>query len=348
MNTNGNLALNNVQTIGVNDAYNIIHLFMEKKKRKSDNTYDAYGRYYNEFFQFTVGKKLEYITWNDILQITYTKVEEYQEHELAKGNQENTCNQKLFAIKKLWESLHRHNNNVSLDVLDFEPLDSKDNSYAILTTDEVELLLEFAKCKYKGNVQSMVFEFLFVVGCRKEMPFVLTRDMITKNYDYNSGKNAWVIKYKEKGKYVEKSITDEFYEKLIVVCEEGSEKIFNISDKTIEKTFDEFRKEYGLKEKNGKKVVIHSIKKASGLAVYKATGDLVKTKDHMQHDHIDMTSRIYLDSSQNYCSQGSYMLGETIGTDIFENMTKEELIQLIGECGSDVIRRMKYIMDNRK
>jgi hypothetical protein len=345
-----NLALNNVQSIGGNELYNIIYNFMEMKKRDSIKTYNNYLKHYNDFFGFIVGKDLWSIIWDDILKITYTDVENFQVFMLNEKKWEpSTCNAKLFAVKSLWKKLHKHNRNINFGILNFEEIDkdkNEDTSYASLTTEEVMNLIEFAKSRNKGDIQAMIFEFLFVVGCRKNVPFVLAEDMITRKYDYRAQKEAWVITFKDKGKFIDKSISDEFYEKIMGFKQEGKKKIFDISHVPVETTFEEFRKTYKLEYKNGKKVVIHSIKKASGWAGYKATNDLNKVKEHMQHDHVNTTAKIYLDSKDDYCSQISYMMSESIGMEIFDGMSREDLIGLIEKCGKDTLYRMKYVMEN--
>lgn len=353
-NTIGNIALSNVQSLNNNTAYNVIYNFMEKNKKNSENTYDSYQRYYNEFFRFVIGKDLWSVTWDDILRITYTDVENYQIHMLnEKGWKENTCNQKLFAVKKLWDTLNRHNNNVNLGVLNFEELNAEDNSYASLTTEEVDSLIEFAKTntksKAKGIIQSGVFEFLYIVGCRKEVPFDLTRDMITRCFDFQAQKEVWVIKFKDKGKIVQKGINDDYYDRLIALSEMGKDKnkIFNVSMKTVENTFDSFRAKYNLYEKNGKKVVIHSIKKASGWSVYNTTGgDMQKTKDHMQHESMELTSKTYLDSKNNFSSQGSYLLSREVSIDMLSELSQEDLLMVINKCGKDILNRVHYEAEN--
>ena len=344
-----NVSLHNVRTLNSNTCYSVIYNFMKKKRDRSENTYKSYVRYYNEFFNFMCGKDVLSVDWDDILNVTYSHVEKYQMYmRNDKGFSANTCNQKLFALKSLWDNLNRHNNDINLSVFNFEELDAEDNSYASLTREEVDSLIRFAEDKYKGDIQSLMFEFLFVVGCRKNVLFTLTKDMVVRNHDFSVGKDVWVVKYKDKGKVVEKAISDDFHAKIISCYESGVDKVFNVSHKTFERTFESFRNHYGLYEKNGKKVTIHSIKKTSGWSVYKMTNDINATKEHMQHKNIETTSRIYLDGKDNYCSQGSYMLGNDITADEFSNMSKEELLRVLDMCGKDVLNRFKFEVEKEK
>jgi len=365
MNINSNLAstlytnnenidiVNSTPVVGINNDNVSVKIlsYLNEKKRKSINTYDAYLRYYTEFFMFTCNKQISQLTWNDIFNITYSKIDEYKEHLLNSNVKSYYVNQKLFACKALWEKLYHINRNVDLRVLDFEEEDFEPNNYAALNDNEMNLLFEFAETSgYKKGkyTKRMFFEFLYYMGCRKNVALELKWNDIQTRYDHNTGLNVWTIKFKDKGKYITKAINNDFYERILKLKEENKgEKVFHLAKETFEKTFNDFRTKYNLEMKDGKRVTIHSIKKASGWMVQNTFGDLNKTKLHLQHSNPSTTANIYV-NVENYTDQASYLIGKNIDMDFFKELSKDELLGLIEMCGKDVQLKMYYKWDKSK
>ena len=333
----------NVVGINNNSASVKIQNYLEDKKRKSESTYKAYNRYYKELFMFTCNKKINEVTWEDIFNITYSKVDEFKSHLLNIGVKPNYVNQKLFACKSLWEKLYHIDRNVDMRVFDFEEEDYEETNFASLNESEINLLFDLCDTyNYKPLTRRMFFEFLYYIGSRKNVPLELKWDDIQNRYDNKSGLNVWVIRYKDKGKWVEKAINDDFYSKIFKLKEESfGEKVFQINSNTINDTFKDFRDKYDLHEKNGKRVVIHSIKKASGWLVQNTFNDIAKTQKHLQHQNNSTTTKIYI-NDEDYTDQASYLIGKDIDVNFFKSLDEGVLLQLIENCGRDVQMKIYY------
>jgi integrase len=333
--------------VGINNDSASVKIlnYLEEKKRKSESTYEAYSRYYTEFFRFACNKKINEVTWEDILNVTYNKVDEYKNYLLNTGVKAYYVNQKLFACKSLWDKLyHFKRNEIDMRVWDFEEEDCEKNTYAALNDKEMELLFEFcSEQKHKPLTRRRFFEFLYYVGCRKNVALELKWDDFLQKYDSASGLDVWVIKFKDKGKWVEKAINNDFYSRLMEFKESESTglKVFDLNHHTLEGTFNDFRAKYNLEMKNGKRVTIHSIKKASGWLVQNTFGDLNKTRIHLQHENPNTTANIYI-NVENYTDQASYMIGKEIEMDFFKELDKDVLVGLIEKCGKDVQMRLYY------
>ena len=343
---NLNIAPAQVNVVGINNnsASVKIQNYLEEKKRKSESTYKAYLRYYKEFFMFACNKQINKITWENIFSITYNKVDEFKSYLLNKGVKPAYVNQKLYACKSLWEKLYHIDRNVDIRVFDFEEEDYEEQSYATLNEKEMNNLFEMCETyDYKPLTRRLFFEFLYYIGCRKNVPLELEWDNIQNRYDNKSGLNVWVVRFKDKGKWVEKAINDDFYNKIVTLkgTESLNKKVFQINSNTIQDTFDNFRDKYKLHEKNGKRVVIHSIKKASGWLVQNTFGDIAKTQRHLQHENNSTTTKIYI-NDEDYTDQASYLIGKNIDIDFFKGLDKDVLLQVIEKCGKDVQMKIYY------
>lgn len=333
--------------VGINnqEAGHRILMYLEERKRTSENTYKNYLRYYTEFFYFACNKEINQLIWEDIFKIDNGMIGDYKLFLLNKGDAPNYVNQKLFAGKALWDKLFELNHNIDRLVFKFAEEKTKDNTFASLDHKEMELLFDFMdKESYKPLTKRLFFEFLYIVGSRKNVAIDLKWNQITRKRDFSNDMDIWVIGYPDKGKDIEKAINDDFYNKLLQLKESGEstgDKVFDLNKDTFEAVFRKFQDEYNLKEKNGKKVCIHSIKKASGWLVQNTFGDINKTRKHLQHKNMQLTAYNYL-GSENYSEQASFLIGKEITNDFLNEMTKEELITLIEKCGKDTLMKLYY------
>jgi len=340
-------------TVGIKNTEASVKIlnFLKDKKRKSENTYKNYNRYYSEFFVFVCNKQISEITWEDIFKVTYEDIDNYKRYLINKGDSGNYINQKIFACKALWKKLHTFNHDVNYtEVFDFEREEFEVVNFAALNDKEVELLLNFMDSqKYKPKTKYMFFEFLYIVGCRKNVALELTWNDIVRRHDNKKGIDVWVVsfkdqKFKDKGKRVNKAINDDLYVKLIELKECGEstgDKVFDLSKETFEDVFTKFQDKYNLHEKDGKKVCIHSIKKASGWLVQNTFGDINKTRKHLCHESIELTAKTYI-GDEDYCDQASYLIGKNVDKDFFKELDKDTLISLIENSGKDVQMRLYY------
>jgi hypothetical protein len=301
---------------------------------------------------FICNKQINELIWSDIFNITYFKVEEYYKYLLNKNI--NTAQQKMWAIKKLWDKLYFINRDLKSDMLKFEKKKFEKIHYATLNDKEMQLLFEFSESyDYKPMTRKLFFEFLYIVGCResvakgKKGKGVKWSD-ITRNEDSKTGIKVWVVKFFDKGKWIEKSINDDFYNKLIQLkgTESLSEFVFDLNINTLVNTFNDFKEKYNLQTKNGRDVTIHSIKRATGKLVHGIFKDPDITMKHLQHGSFEMTKN-YLDED-SYTDQASYMLGKNVDMDFFKNLSKDELLKLIDNGGQEIKLKLYYQWEKGK
>jgi len=145
--------------ITMNSVTAFINLFLNQKRKKSENTYLSYMKYCAEFIEFMFGKQIETVTWNDFMTVTKAKVLQYQDFLESKGNGNNTINQKTLAVKTLWVFLREEKQELNEFAFNVEMLQvdkNNPNGYGSFSADEMNNLIEYCKThKQKGETKSM-------------------------------------------------------------------------------------------------------------------------------------------------------------------------------------------------
>jgi integrase len=351
----------NFNVIGLNTGsiYQAIEqLFTELKDNKQENTAINYKSHYKEFFMFCCGKNLEQVTWNDLQNITYAKIINFRDYLFhQKQVKRPTVNAKIASIKTLYKHLYKYNKKIDLDVAnDVTPLkelqsEKKKSSYGSLTNEEYQALLDYCMTeKYNPLDKKLFFETAITTGNRRSCLLNLKWEDIKQQKD-NSGKFFWVIYVYDKGKEVEKPITDEFYNKLCSLKGESAQstdKIFNICDKIIAKTLRDFCKsaDINVKERN---IVLHSLKKTSLDMVWEATRDINQTALQGSHKSIQTPYANYLNQNKNYSENPSYyVFTDENRADLMKNASKEEIVKAIQECPAYIQRYIFNALERKE
>jgi site-specific recombinase XerD len=340
------LMKNNVTIFNNNSIANAINIYLDNKGKKSANTRKNYEIWINEFFAAIVEGYTGFssLTWEKVEAITYQDVCLYQKHlEVAKGNSNKTINAKLAGVKSLWTELLKSNRNIDVNAMTVEPLplpEENPNSWGSLTEEEVNSLYEFCMTvQYKPLVQKIYFELCFVTGIRYKALLDLTIEQLEQRVDKSTGKKIWCLCVNSKGKDVVKPVSDEMYSRLKSIFEKGSNKVFNVCDKYLRQTLTYFCNKKGIGE--DRKIVLHSLKKASMDFVYENTKDIVKTASHGGHKGIQTSYDYYLGKNTSLVDQASYELFDTkFDITMLEGLTKEELLERISKCGIGMIRQL--------
>jgi integrase len=337
--TNSNLALNNVIGLNNNSLYNSIELFLSQQGKSSSNTETNYRNHIEKFFMYIFEKNYNEVTWEDILDeevLNYTRVLQYQLF-LSETNSGKTVNTKMASIRSLFKELKRTNNKINTEMFNVKRLPEAKKHYGKLSEEEVNNLLQFSKTIwYKGEEQSIFFETLYVTAIRKEAVLTMTWDDIFQVYDNEIDKMVWVVNPTDKGnKEAYTAIPDQLYEKLLSIKEENSNRVFDFSDDRIIKTFEEYCKAYKI-DKKGRNLTIHSIKHSSVVKVYRQSKDMKMAQQHGHHANITTTMDIYADEILTPSKQASYNFYNEVNIKSLDNLTKEQLIEIINMCSNNV------------
>lgn len=347
---------NNVIGFTSDSCDSAIRLFLGKLMDDSKNTHDAYRRYYNEFFVFATGKDIANVDWDDVLGVEYSDIWHFRDYlKKTKKNSNNSINQKVSSLIPLWKELQKHNNEVDVRVVDVEPLKVRkklDSGSQALTIDEANLLLDFAKEQsYKGYVKYAFYKTAVATALRKEALLDATFDDLKQLRDRETGKMYWCLVRYDKTQEEVKPITDELYEELMELkspmhrvnmkVEDG--RIFPISERQLADTLKEFCSEYDITAK----ITIHSLRKTS--ADY--ANDIVRGSiKGIQQQTGHKNTNVLIDHYQGtratlHNFPGLRMFQGEADAGRFEQLSKDELIELIGQCDGFVVRELLGKLD---
>lgn len=137
-------------------------LFLEKDKRLSLNTLQSYRRDIEQYISY-----LKEINLLNIANTNKTTVITYLLHLQKKGRAVSTISRNLASIRSLYQYLYKNS------MIDFDPTADLDSPKVekklpqILSTHEVELLLDQPKCvDLKGYRDKAMLELLYATGIR--------------------------------------------------------------------------------------------------------------------------------------------------------------------------------------
>lgn len=325
---------NNVSMMNTDNIHTDIILFLEDKKRGSEKTAKFYKRHIDEFLSF-VNLGNNYIVIDDLMSIKHKDVLHYVKYLEDKSNKSSTIDSKLAAMKSLWKFLSKDYGCVlNPSIFDVTLQKQKSVSHPEFTTEEFDLFLEFCKTQQcKAIEKYLYFKMLYITGLRKQAVLNMKWSNISKVEDI-TGEQIWVVQVRDKGgKYEEVPISNEFYEELIGIKGKSS-IIFNINEKTLYKTIDQFKKHYAIE----KKLTIHSIKATSLTEAWRRTKDVKLVQEQGHHSTSSITMEKYVRNGHSLKKKMSYKMDRKINIDSLENLSKEELLSII-EKSTDSIKR---------
>lgn len=344
---------NNIIGFRDNSCYGAIRAYLNNKKKGSKNTYDACKRYFNEFFQFVYGRNLSDITWEDILNIKYNDVIYFREYlQKNKDNSDKTINQKVSTLLPLFKELKKHNNKIDPSIVDVPAIPVEEVEEVIgsdaLTPEEAYGLLEFAKQQsYKGFVQYVFYKTAISTSLRKESLLTATVDNLKQIKDRQTNEMYWCVVVTDKGKrQMIKPITDELYEEIMELqsplyranLKSDNGRLFPISQQKLVETLKLFCSEYGI----NRDITLHSLRKTSAdYANELVGGDIKKIQQQTGHKNPKVLINTYQGTRATLHSfPGLNMFQENDNMEKLEELTKEELIDLIKQCDYSVARQL--------
>ena len=153
--------------------------FLEKDKKLSLNTLQSYKRDIEQFITYLKEMKI-----NNITNISKTTVIAYLLHLQKKGRATSTISRNLASIRSFCQYLTKN------DIIKQDPTEQLESPKVekklpqILSTKEVELLLEQPKCDdLKGYRDKAMLELLYATGIRVSELICLDVDDVNTDMD---------------------------------------------------------------------------------------------------------------------------------------------------------------------
>lgn len=314
----------------------IYESFVRNHYRNSKKTGEEYSRRVEEFSSMVFNKAIKFVTPEELSGLKSVDIEQRFVQTLeGNGNSKSTIKTKLNSVKSFAKELQKNDIQINPSIFDMK-IKSVTKHHEALSKDELLQMYEFMKNeKSMGLEKYLVAKTLFITGNRKTATFDMKWSNIQKKRDVN-GTEVWVIVLTDKGgKVVEKPISDDFYEELSQLKEQGSERVFSLHYKTFWRSVKKFGT---LIEKD---ITIHSLKATALTIGYQVTKDINLCKQLGSHSSI-ATTEIYVKAEQNYVNQLSFINSSEQDDSILDSLSYDELMEFINDNGD-----IKTIILNR-
>lgn len=311
-------------------VYGDIQTFLRRVKKENINTYATYRRYIKISLEWLCKKPWEILEISDIASIQNSRVVEFQlylSESLDKSN--GSINTIISSMKSLFYFLERQeryrNAGVSSLAVSVKILKEDSKTSGMFKVGEPEKIAIWAlNHKKKGQEKSALIRLAYTTGLRKSSLLNIKWEDI----EYVEEDEMYVITAIVKtGKKIEVPITHLMYSELEKIKENEyynrykDGKVFHLSTRTIQDMMNDIRKQMNFPE--SRNIVFHSFR---GYPSH--FGDLEELQDQLGHSKIETTKKYYR-HTEDLSKMISMRLEQTVTPSSFDELSKEELIELI-------------------
>lgn len=310
-------------------VYNDFQHFLRDKKTHSDNTRRAYERDIKDFFEGFLNKDMRYLTENDLI-IDKKLILNYRAFLEESGEYQNsTINRKVRALKSLFDTLSSYGyKEININsFLKIRELPKRAKSYGVLTPEEAFLLADIARSNEREKKE--IKYFLINTAIRSSLRI---SDLLALKWDDFKIKDDLVLIeiYEEKtDKETAKPLVREFYDKLLTIKTDKTERVFNIDKDAVGKMMKRITKKMGIDEKRN--IKFHSFRNVGINFVLDVTGDIKAAAAQGNHSNINTTYNSYLDRTKNFDNMAGVLMDREMDQSILEKLSKDELMNLINK-----------------
>jgi site-specific recombinase XerD len=319
--------VNNIVSLPQNSVYSDIKIFLDNKKNKSKNTQLAYENDFKEFFMYSRNKSLESLTQSD-LKFTHRDVLKYQNHLVEKYSKSTTVNRKLSSLRSLFKFFKKNDYEVKPAVFEVDNLEESDSeTIGVLQVGEAMEMVERAKKMRNGEEKSLIIELAIRTSFRLNSLLSLT----WSDFEYSEKDNAFIVSVigKRKKKH-SMPIPTSMFERLLALKRENIEKVFDFSDRMMQKVVKELCKEMNIPD--SRNISFHSLKKVAINYILQTTHDVALAAQQGGHSSINTTYKYYIEQNKDYSSMAGMTIGQETDLSSLNALSKEELIALISSC----------------
>jgi integrase len=306
--------------------------FLNEKKGRSLNTYTNYKIDINQFFQFTFKREYKYLTVQELENVTSDDVTAYRIALNEEGKANTTINRKIASVRKLFgylEATYPKIRKAIFNVID-KMKENEASSYGVLTWEEGTEMINLAKTYKDGEKLSLLIETAIITCYRLDALLRLTVDNI--HTETKDGVDYRVIKMIDKGEKHIKPINDNLYNRLVAIAEDNQTPFFDFTIHTIGRRIKALVEEMGIDSRRN--IKFHSLKKCGINFVFDSTGDIMLAQQQGNHKDAKTTMKSYLQHKTDYSKMPSYTMGTEIDLSPLEDLTKEQLLELIANATS--------------
>lgn len=302
----------------------------------SENTKLAYEKGIRDFFQFHLGKDLEFLTWEDV-KIKKRDVEKFRTELKSQGLTNTTINNKIAGLRKFYIELSANDYDVKADFFRaIKALGNDTKSYGFFTIEEALSLASWAEQeKHNGKVKSLFLLFCLDTCIRKDAALNL------KWNDFQVINETEVqINAIDKGnKDFRAKIHRAFYDQLLTI-KTDSERVFNVTKSSIDAMMPRLIKK--LNTNPQRNLTFHSLRKTGVEFKYRYTGDIKVAQKAANHEDSSLTFNTYIDT-EDYGVLGAISLNYNQDKNILDELSNEQLRELLDGLDNDLLLRLNKI-----
>jgi integrase len=303
------------------NVWTCINTFLDRIEQNSINTRKTYEKAIRDFFKTMRNKDIEDLVEEDLI-FTKPQIETYQVN-LRKGYKSTTVNNRISALKKCYVKLEDYGFNVKSSWFVLDRYDEHDKeSYDPMTHEEIIEAINLVLGTRAGRQKSLLIRLAYATAFRKESLLSL------KWTDITNREGVWFIKTLGKGnKWDYKKISNDLHEELMKHKDEvGGEKIFTLTNKTVNKMLNYIRDNIDFGDRN---ITFHSLKKSSINEVALITNyDLKAMQRQGNHSNVTTTLNDYM-AQKSLDDLVIVDVNYHVPVDKFDELSKEELLELI-------------------
>jgi integrase len=281
------------------------------------------------------GKQIEQLKPEN-LPIKFAKFVDYQTHLRNSDYNNSTINNMIASVQSLYTFLERNEHNVNADKLKIKALIENPEHAGSLHPNEAEIMAQTVLKQRKGKEKAALIRMAYTSSFRKSSLLSMSYDDILIEDD------CYVARVLIKGgKYHKVPIPTEIYMELLSLKELDyykkytDNKIFHLRPKAIQAMMDSLKQELNIPE--SRNIVFHSFRNSA----LKASLSLEEAANQLGHSNLNTTRDSYDNEKKDYSNMPSMRMHSKIPDDVFQSLTKDDLIHLILEEDSGVLMRMK-------
>ncbi|MBX4152212.1 tyrosine-type recombinase/integrase [Paenibacillus lautus] len=314
---------------------------------ESGFTSQNYKSSLSRFFMWMRGKELTELTEEDLYirnadLLKYRNyLKEIKDEEGGRKYSNNSINNYIAAIQSLYKFLEKNDYEVKSIVTKIKPLADDSQRCGTLYAHEAEKMAEVVLSTVKGIEKSALIHMAYTTSFRKSSLLNIRYSDIVKHDIYDYYEVAVIGKGNKKHTV---PISCELYNQLLQIKKQDyykkyqDDKVFHLSKTTIQEMMDFLKQELNIPPHRN--IKFHSFRNVASMY-----GTLEEAKAHYNHSSYDVTER-YRHKDNDLSNSLSLRIDKNIDDNIFNGLSKEELIEIILKQHEGAIFQMKRDAQN--
>jgi len=264
------------------------------------------------------------------LDITNDKMIRYQNHLSEDLDYSNAyVNTMIAAVVSLYEHLQRNRFNVDANDVRVDRLHDDSERHGELQPNEAVEMGERALKQVKGQEKHCLIRMAYVTSFRIGSLLALEWTDIK----YSEKDNCYLVTVLGKGKKRHtRPISKSLYEELLKIKEQDyyqrydDNKIFHLTEKTARTMIHNLCEEIGIPDERN--IVFHSLRNAAAQYIRDIGGDIEDIRLQLNHAGYGALKH-YIHDNKDYANMPGLKMEQQINKEVFQELSKEQLIELI-------------------